>query len=87
MSPSKLRRIQPGEYENEVWYVKRETEDDSADYDFKATATHPLTGHTYVPAPVFSWFVWHKESGDFHDAYPTLREARRFVEAARKASA
>lgn len=75
----KLRRVTAGEYENERWYVKRQADDDSAD----GPAFHPITGHAYTPAPHFAWFVWNKQSGDFHDAYETLREARAFAERAR----
>lgn len=76
---TKLRRVAPGEYENDHWYVKRQADDASAD----GPALHPITGHQYAPAVHYAWFVWDRRSGDFHDAYETLREARAFAESAR----
>jgi len=76
-----LRRIRPGEYENERWHVERMAEDDGID-DFRGgKVLHPF-GYDYVPAVEYSWFVHNKATGDMHDAYPTLREARRFAERA-----
>jgi hypothetical protein len=76
-----LKRIAPGEYENGRWYVIRQAEDDgSADFGRSGRAIHPF-GYEYTPAVEWSWFVYDKRSGDLHDAYPTLREARRVAEA------
>lgn len=80
-----LRRIKPGHYESEHWEVLHDT-DEPDNVDGRGFATHPITGHKYVPTLHWAWFVWNKDTGDFHDAYETLREARAFVDAAEGAS-